>query len=200
MKPTTVTTTRGTKNSRRARLAATTLALGALGATAAIGVASAGSLSMEAASVPHFAGALVNQSSRTLYVLSDEKGGALKCTGSCLSSWIPVEVPTTVTTVSLGAGVRGKIGFVARGKSKKQVTFNSYPLYSFVGDSGARQSHGEGVKAFGGTWTLVKAAAKSASATPFAASATKLPTPTTTKPDPPTTTTTTPAGGGGVSY
>ncbi|MCU1362735.1 MAG: hypothetical protein JWM55_563 [Acidimicrobiaceae bacterium] len=203
MKLTTVTTIRGTKNSRRARLAANTLVLGALGATAAIGVASAGSLSLGASSVPHFAGALVNQSSRSLYVLSDEKGGALKCTGSCLSSWIPVEVSTSVTKVSLGAGVRGKIGFVARGKSKKQVTFNSYPLYSFVGDSGVRQSHGEGVKAFGGTWTLVKAAATTASATPFAASATKPPTtPTTptTKPDPPTTTTTTPAGGGGVSY
>jgi len=85
------------------------------------------------------------------------------------------------------------------------VTFNSFPLYTFAGDSGARQSHGEGVKAFGGTWTLVNAAAATALATPFAASGPKpaLPTTTTTtttKPAPPTTTTTTLGGGGGVGY
>ena len=200
MKLTTVTTARGTKNSRGVRLAASALALGALGAGATIGVAGAGPLAMESASVPHFAGALVNRSSHSLYVLSSEKGGALKCTGSCLSTWVPLEVSTATKSVTLGAGVKGKIGFVARGTSKKQVTFNSYPLYSFVGDSGARGSKGEDVKALGGTWTLVHAAATTAGATPFAKSAATPPVTTTTKPAPPTTTTTTPGGGGGVGY
>jgi hypothetical protein len=107
-------------------------------------------------------------------------------------------VSTATKSVSLGAGVKGKIGFVARGKSKKQVTFNSYPLYSFAGDSGARGSKGEDVKALGGTWTLVHADATSVGATPFAKSAAKPPVTTTTAP--PTTTTTTPGGGGGVGY
>jgi len=198
MTPTIATTTRGSKI---ARGAAAALALGVLGTAATIGVASAGSLAVVSVAVPHFAGALANQSSHSLYVLSSEKGGALKCAGSCLSSWVPLEVPTATKTVSLGAGVKGKIGFVARGKAKKQVTFNSYPLYTFVGDSGARQSHGEGVKAFGGTWTLVKASSTTVGATPYAANVPKPPTTTTTKPAPPTTTTTTtPSGGGGVGY
>lgn len=202
MNITTATTVQSTKNFRSARLALSALAVGALGASVVVGTAGAGPLAIDAASVPHFAGALVNQSSHSLYVLSSEKGGALKCAGACLSTWVPLEVSTSTTSVSLGAGVKGKIGFVARGKSKKQVTFNSYPLYTFAGDSGARQSHGEGVKALGGTWTLVRAAATTASATPFAASAPKSPTTTTTKPAPPTTTTTTttPGGGGGVGY
>jgi predicted lipoprotein with Yx(FWY)xxD motif len=199
MKLTTGTIARGTKNSRSVRIAATTLALGALGAATAIGVAGAGGLALESATVPHFAGALV--SSRSLYVLSSERGGALKCTGACLSTWVPLEVSTATKSVSLGAGVKGKIGFVARGGAKKQVTFNSYPLYSFAGDSSARGSKGEGIKALGGTWTLVHAAAASVGATPFAATA-KPPVTTTTKPAPPTTTTTTttPGGGGGVGY
>lgn len=201
MKLTPGTITRGTKNFRGTRLAATTLALGALGAATAIGVAGAGAVAIDAASVPHYAGALVNQSSRSLYVLSSERGGALKCTGTCLSTWVPLEVSTATKSVSLGAGVKGKIGFVARSKSKKQVTFNSYPVYSFAGDGGPRGSKGEGVKALGGTWTLVHASATTVGATPFAAAAKPVPpTTTTTKPAPPTTTTTTPGGGGGVGY
>jgi predicted lipoprotein with Yx(FWY)xxD motif len=183
--------------SRTARFAIVALAAGALGATTVATLSSAASPTVGSANVPHFAGALVNQSSRSLYVLSDERGGKLHCTTSCLSSWLPLEVSTSTKTVSLGAGVKGKIGFVARGKSKKQVTFNSYPLYTFVGDSGARQSHGEGIQAFGGTWTLVRSTATSAAATPFAASATPPTTPTT---NPPTTTTTAPGGGGGIAY
>jgi predicted lipoprotein with Yx(FWY)xxD motif len=159
-------------------------------------LSSAASPTIESANVLHFAGALVNQSSRSLYILSDERGAKLHCTTSCLSSWLPLEVSSSSTTVPLGAGVKGKIGFVARGGSKKQVTFNSYPLYTFVGDTGARQSHGEGIKAFGGTWTLVRSTATSAGATPFAASATH-PSPPTTTTNPPTTTTTAPGGGGG---
>ena len=196
MNSTSESTLRTMKVSRTARLAIVALAASALGATTVATFASASAPTIESANVPHFAGALVNQSSRSLYVLSDERGGRLHCTTSCLSSWLPLEVSTSVKTVSLGAGVKGKIGFVARG-SKKQVTFNSFPIYTFVGDSGARQSHGEGIKAFGGTWTLIRAAASTPSATPFNASA-KPPTTTTTQP--PTTTTTTPPGGGGISY
>lgn len=185
------------RKSSRSRLALVALAATALGVTTVTALASAAAPSVESANVPHFAGALVNQSSHSLYVLSSERGGALRCTGSCLSSWLPLEVSTSTTTVSLGAGVKGKVGFVARGKSKKQVTFNTYPLYTFVGDSGARQSHGEGIKALGGTWTLVRSTATTAAATPFSASA--PPTTTPTNP-PPSTTTTSPGGGGGIAY
>jgi predicted lipoprotein with Yx(FWY)xxD motif len=182
---------------RRVRLATAALAAGVLSTSASLAVASAASSTIDAANVPHFAGALVNQSAHSLYILSSEKGATLKCTGSCLSSWLPLDVTTSTKSISLGAGVAGKIGFVARGKSKKQVTFNSYPLYTFVGDTFPRQSHGEGIRAFGGTWTLVKAGAKSAPGTAFTAAA--APTTTTTT-APTTTTTTTPGGGGGVAY
>ena len=190
---------RHTKGSRRARRGALVVAAGALGVTLVTALASGATPTIESANVPHYAGALANHSSRSLYVLSSERGGSVHCSGSCLSTWVPLEVATSTKTVSLGAGVKGKIGFIARGKSKKQVTFNSFPLYTFVGDSGARQSHGEGIKAFGGTWTLAHATATTAGATPFAAAASTSTPPTTTT-NPPTTTTTTPSGGGGIAY
>ena len=199
MKITSATAVPSRKSARFARLSVSALAIGALSVTAIVEPSGAAAVTIESATVPHFAGALVNQSLHSLYVLSSEKGAALRCTGSCLSSWLPVEVSTSTSSVGLGAGVKGKIGFVARSKSKKQVTFNSYPLYTFVGDSGARESHGQGVKAFGGTWSLVKAGARTPAATPFKSSAPTTPT-TTTPTTAPTTTTTTPGGGGGVGY
>jgi predicted lipoprotein with Yx(FWY)xxD motif len=39
----------------------------------------------------------------------------------------------------------------------KQVTFDGCPLYTFVKDTGAGQTHGEGIVAFGGTWGLLRA-------------------------------------------
>jgi predicted lipoprotein with Yx(FWY)xxD motif len=183
------------------RVTVVALVVGALVAVPLV-ASGAGASSLKSAKVGRYTTALVNQGSRSLYVLSVEKGTKLKCTAACLSSWIPLEVPTSVTSVSLGSGVDGKIGFVARSKSKKQVTFNSYPIYTFVGDGGALQSHGQGVVAFGGKWTLVRASSRAAATTPFASAAAPSPPTTTTHPPttttnpPPTTTTTTPSGGG----
>ncbi len=131
----------------------------------------ASSLTIKAGNVPSFSGALVTHSSRTLYVLSVEKGGKLKCRASCIPPWLPLLVKSsaTVTSVSLGAGVKGKIGFVTRSKTEKQVTFNSYPIYTYQGDSGALQSSGSEIHADGGTWTLIKASATTPSATSYAA-------------------------------
>jgi predicted lipoprotein with Yx(FWY)xxD motif len=125
---------------------------------------------LKSASVPEFSGALVNHSSRTLYVLSAEKGAKIKCNAACLSTWPPLLVKTSVKSISLGVGVNGKIGFVTRSKTMKQVTFNSFPVYTYQGDTGALQSNGEGIGAFGGTWTLAKAKSKTPAATAYAPS------------------------------
>src|ERR1039458_8522815 len=73
---------------------------------------------LKSANVTGFPSALVNHSSRTLYVLSSEKGMKLKCTSSCLSTWFPVLVKTSVKTVALGAGVKGKSGQIRTNQGK----------------------------------------------------------------------------------
>jgi len=112
-----------------------------------------------------YTGILVRSSHRSLYALSVEAGGVLHCRAGCTPFWPPFIVNTSVNTVSLGAGVKGKIGFVKRSATTKQVTFNGYPLYRYTGDSGPLQSHGEGIHADGGTWHLVRAGATTAAAT-----------------------------------
>jgi len=171
----------GTGRSRRALFsyvaAATGLVTLALGSVVAVAPVSAATLVsagdpafLQAANVGTFGQVLTNSHGFTLYGLSDENGGKLACTGKCLQFWPPALVSTSVMKVSLGAGVTGAIGFVSRSATTKQVTFDGYPLYTFVKDTGAGQAHGEGISAFGGTWGLLRASslivpAKTAAAT-----------------------------------
>jgi predicted lipoprotein with Yx(FWY)xxD motif len=68
--------------------------------------------------------------------------------------------------------VTGTVGTIARPEGTTQVTYNGHPLYLFTGDSAAGQTNGQGVVAFGGTWTVVQvAAAPAVTATPTATAA-----------------------------
>ena len=99
---------------------------------------------------------VANATDRTLYVLSVEAGSKVVCKGACLKAWPPLLVPKSEAKVPLSPAVKGKIGFVARSKTTKQVTLNGYPLYTFVGDTKPGEANGEGIVHFGGTWYLVR--------------------------------------------
>ena len=78
---------------------------------------------------------LTNSAGYSLYVLSTEAKGKLHCTSSsCLKGWPPLLVAKDAM-ISAGPGVKGKVSHVARA-SKWQVTYNGWPVYTFVGDSG----------------------------------------------------------------
>jgi predicted lipoprotein with Yx(FWY)xxD motif len=112
-----------------------------------------------------YSGILVTSTHRSLYALTVESGVHIHCRAACLPFWPAFVVKSSVTAVTLGAGVKGKIGFVKRSATTKQVTFNGFPVYMFSGDSGAGQVNGEAVQADGGTWYLVRAGSSSASTT-----------------------------------
>lgn len=139
-------------------------------AAATTNAATASLAQLQSANITGFHGVLESDTSRTLYILSNEVGGVLECTGGCLQNWPPMEVPTATAaaSISLGAGVDGTIGFVTRSSTEKQVTFNSYPVYTFAGDTGPNQSNGEGIQEpSGATWYVVNASATSASTSPI---------------------------------
>ncbi|MGH3732988.1 MAG: hypothetical protein ACRDVC_06380 [Acidimicrobiales bacterium] len=139
-------------------------------AAVTIATASGASPVLKAADVAGYRGALVNSSSWSLYILTTEKGAQVKCRAECLKTWPPLLVSKSITTVALGAHVQGKIGFVARSATMKQVTYNSYPLYTYVGDLGPKHDQGQDFVSDGGTWYLVRARATSAKATPYKSS------------------------------
>jgi predicted lipoprotein with Yx(FWY)xxD motif len=180
-------TTRTKRLTKLVRRAASVTLVATIGVAGVVAFAGATSPQLLKGNVNTFKGVLENAKHRAYYLLSAERSGTLHCTTSCESAWFPFLVGSKMKSVSLGSGVEGKIGFVKRTSSLKQVTYNGYPIYLFSGDR-ANQSKGEGIKAFGGTWFLVSATARSSATTEVTKPLSG--TPTTTKP---VTTTTKPA-------
>jgi predicted lipoprotein with Yx(FWY)xxD motif len=103
---------------------------------------------------------LTTTKGRTLYSLSVEKNGKFICTGSCLSVWHPLMVPTGVRPTG-----PVKLGTIERPESGTQVTYKGRPLYRFGGDTKVGQANGEGIKDVG-TWHAASAPPRAAEPAP----------------------------------
>ena len=88
-----------------------------------------------------------NDSGMTLYYYMPDKDSSVTCTGGCAAAWPPLMAgsssPGTMT------GVTGTWGSVANPAGGSVVTYNGWPLYTFVKDTAPGQTTGEGV---GGAW------------------------------------------------
>ena len=133
---------------------------------------------------------LVNSSGLTLYHLTSETKGMIKCTGACATLWPPVLVKGGAKP-SAGAGLSAaKLGTIRRPGGQTQVTYNGLPLYRYSIDKKAGQVLAEGV---GGVWFAVSSTGKILKHAPAATATTT----TTSTTSPATTTTTTSSGGYG---
>jgi predicted lipoprotein with Yx(FWY)xxD motif len=96
---------------------------------------------------------LTNAQGRTLYYFLPERGGKIVCSSSaCTTYWPPSLHDGGNPTGS--AGVTGQLGLVMRAGGAQQITYSSWPLYTFAGDSAAGQTSGQGVVGFGGKWLV----------------------------------------------
>ncbi|HZQ80648.1 MAG TPA: hypothetical protein VFB25_01575 [Gaiellaceae bacterium] len=102
---------------------------------------------------------LVDAKGRTLYHLTSEAPGQIKCTGICASFWIPVYA-TGKGKPALGKGVvAAKVGTIKRG-GKLQLTYNKMPLYRYYLDKQPGQIRGQGIGEGTGRWFAISLAGK----------------------------------------
>ncbi|MFL5886340.1 MAG: hypothetical protein ACJ77M_14805 [Thermoleophilaceae bacterium] len=108
---------------------------------------------------------LVDSKGMTLYHLTAEKNGKFICTDStCMGLWHPL--------MTHGGqrphGSVGSLSTVQRPDGQMQITYKGQPLYTFVQDTSAGSTKGQGFKDVG-TWTVIKTKGASAPAKPPAA-------------------------------
>ena len=142
-----------------AALALVALAVGTFGATAAAApdATSARSATVKVAH-SRLGKILVDSRGRTLYVLSADSARKSRCFGACAQNWPPLRASRKPT---VGRGLKAsKVGTIRRSDGKPQVTYNSHPLYRFVGDTRSGQTNGQGIVAFGGRWSVVSTAGR----------------------------------------
>ena len=119
---------------------------------------------------------LVDAHGRTVYMFGLDAGTTSACTGACAANWPPVPATGTPT---VGNGAKATlVGTTRRSDGTNQVTYHGHPLYTFMGDQQAGDTKGQGLVAFGGTWSVLTPAGVSLAPPP----------PTTAPPSPPPTT------------
>jgi len=95
--------------------------------------------------------AFVNPSNHhTLYFLDVDTPAGGKCTGGCLSVWIPL-------APSNGSQSQGAFTVITRSDGTgMQWAYKSHPLYMYSGDSGPDQANGDGIPFAGGHWHVTR--------------------------------------------
>ena len=81
------------------------------------------------------------------YYLPDKGAGKVTCTGACLQAWPPLLLPTGVTEPTAGTGITGTLGLLASPNGGQQVTYNGWPLYTWVKDTAPGMTTGQNVGA-----------------------------------------------------
>jgi predicted lipoprotein with Yx(FWY)xxD motif len=95
---------------------------------------------------------LTDSKGLTLYYNKNDSATSITCTGGCASAWPPLSGSGTPTS---SATLPGTLT-VFQG----QIEYQGHPLYTYVGDTQAGQTTGEGV---GGIWFVATTTLASAS-------------------------------------
>lgn len=105
---------------------------------------------VSAAKVGDLGTILVTAEGMTLYDFHKDKGSESACYGACAGAWPPLL--TEGNPQAQGAAERSMLGTTKRKDGTVQVTYNGWPLYTYVGDQKAGEANGNDVDQFGAEW------------------------------------------------
>jgi predicted lipoprotein with Yx(FWY)xxD motif len=103
---------------------------------------------------------LVNPAGRTLYVFMKDAHRHVTCTGQCASFWPPLKWKSSGKPKAGGAAKTALLGLDKNPAGGKVVTYNHWPLYTFVNDTAAGQAKGWNTTLNGGKWYVISASGK----------------------------------------
>jgi len=124
----------------------TAVALLAVGSTAS-GSGSVSTL-VKTARVKHLGTVLVNRRGFVLYVFAPDKHRRVTCKRACAAVWPPLKARGTPT-----AGGRAKQSLL--GVLTKVVTYNHWPLYTYIADTKPGEARGQDTNLNGGFWYVI---------------------------------------------
>ncbi len=90
----------------------------------------------------------------TVYLFEADKGTTSSCSGACAKVWPPVTTEGKPT--ASGSAVSADLGTTMRSDGTEQVTYKGHPLYFYDDDKDSGDAYGEGSKAFGASWYVLK--------------------------------------------
>ena len=112
--------------------------------------ASGGDGIVSAAKVGDLGTILVTSEGLTLYDFHKDKGSQSACYDACAAAWPPLL--TEGNPQAQGPAERSMLGTTKRKDGTVQVTYNGWPLYTYVGDKGPGEANGNDFSQFGAQW------------------------------------------------
>jgi predicted lipoprotein with Yx(FWY)xxD motif len=95
---------------------------------------------------------LVGPNGRTLYIWVADTRNHSKCAGACARVWPPLLAKGSLRA---RGGVNPKLLSLTSRKGGRQVTYNGWPLYYYIGDARPGQTTGQASRDFGANWWVI---------------------------------------------
>lgn len=103
---------------------------------------------------------LVNSAGHTLYVFAPDKAKKVTCVSACATIWPPAKLASGAKPAASGQVKASLLGSDPDPSGGRVVTYNGWPLYTYVTDSAPGVAHGEALKSAGGLWYVISPSGK----------------------------------------
>src|SRR5437870_2106830 len=133
-------------------VAAMTLVTASAGMTAAVKISTR--------KLPKLGTVLVNSKGRTLYMFVPDKQKKVTCVSTCAAIWPPVKLAKGAKAVAKGKAKASLLGSDANPAGGRVVTYNGWPLYTYVSDTAPGKATGQALNLNGGLWYVLAPSGK----------------------------------------
>ena len=110
--------------------------------------------------LPKLGTVLVDSKGLTLYMFVPDKRKKVTCKDTCAAIWPPVRLPKGAKLVASGKAKSQLLGSDPNPAGGRVVTYNRWPLYTYVADTAPGQANGQALNLNGGLWYVLAPSGK----------------------------------------
>ena len=103
---------------------------------------------------------LVNSKGLTLYMFVPDKHKRVTCVKTCAVVWPPVKLPAGAKVVAKGMAKKKLLASDRDPAGGRVVTYDGWPLYTYVSDAKPGMATGQAVNLNGGLWYVIAPSGK----------------------------------------
>jgi predicted lipoprotein with Yx(FWY)xxD motif len=123
-------------------------------------VPAAGGVKISSGTIAGLGPVLVNARGRTLYTFAPDSDKKVTCVSACAAVWPPAFVPNGRKAVAAAPVKQSLLGTDPDPEGGRVVTYNGWPLYTYVTDTTAGQANGQALNLNGGLWYVISPSGK----------------------------------------
>jgi predicted lipoprotein with Yx(FWY)xxD motif len=120
----------------------------------------AGKVTVAARTIKPYGAVLVNSAGHALYVFAPDKAKKVTCVSACAQIWPPLMLTSGTKPAASGQVKASLLGSDPDPSGGRVVTYNGWPLYTYVTDTAPGVAHGQGINSAGGFWYVISPSGK----------------------------------------